>query len=139
VEEYALMTDTISPTPAPEARILEVLVVDDDPLILTVVDLMIRHAGHRTRTAGDASSALDAFADGEVDVLVSDIRMPGMDGLALARVVREDYPKVPIILMTGYLADYTSGSASQIGVDGIIKKPFKSNELLDMIDRTTRR
>jgi len=132
------MTDTISPTPPQGTRSLEVLVVDDDPLILTVVDLMIRHAGHKTRTAGDAPTALDAFADGAVDVLVSDIRMPGMDGIALARVVREDYPKVPIILMTGYLADYTNGSANQIGVDGIIKKPFKSSELLDMIDRATR-
>lgn len=131
------MTDTTSTTPIPVTRPLEILVVDDDPLILTVVDLMIRHAGYKTRTASDAATALDAFADGAVDVLVSDIRMPGMDGIALARVVREDYPRVPIILMTGYLADYTNGSANQIGVDGIIKKPFKSTELLELIDRAT--
>ena len=116
-------------------RALDVLVVDDDPLILTVVDLMVRHAGHTARTACDGYSALDVLADAAADIIVSDIRMPGMDGLELARLIRKDYPQIPIILMTGYLSEYSSGSASEIGVDGILKKPFKSNDLLAAISR----
>ena len=116
-------------------RTLDVLVVDDDPLILTVVDLMVRHMGHTVRTAPDGMTALDVMADTPADLIVSDIRMPGMDGLALARTVRKDYPTVPIILMTGYLSEYSSGSASDIGVDGILKKPFKSAELISAITR----
>lgn len=117
------------------ARTLDVLVVDDDPLILTVVDLMVRHMGHTVRTAPDGLAALEVMADAPADLIVSDIRMPGMDGLALARLVRKDYPKIPIILMTGYLSEYSSGSASEIGVDGILKKPFKSAELVSAITR----
>lgn len=118
-------------------RTLDVLVVDDDPLILTVVDLMVRHVGHTVRTASDANAALDVLADAPADIIVSDIRMPGMDGLALARLVRKDYPQIPIILMTGYLSEYSSGSASEIGVDGILKKPFKSTELIAAITQAT--
>lgn len=125
-----------NPVPGSPARILNVLVVDDDPLILTVVDLMVRHAGHTVRTVAGAVEALDVLADQPADVLVSDIRMPGMDGLMLARMVRKDYPMIPIILMTGYLSEYSNGSASQIGVDAILRKPFKSNDLIDAISRT---
>lgn len=129
------MTDTSPSDRGTKRRILNILVVDDDPLILTVVDLMVRHAGHRVRTVPDASSALDVLVDGPIDLVISDIRMPGMDGLALARLVRKDYPDIPIILMTGYLSDYSNGSAGQIGVEHILRKPFKSNELLATIDR----
>lgn len=128
-----------SPKSSLETRSLDVLVVDDDPLILTVVDLMVRHVGHTVRTASDANAALDVLADSPADVIVSDIRMPGMDGLALARLVRKDYPQIPIILMTGYLSEYSSGSASEIGVDGILKKPFKSTELIAAITQATAR
>lgn len=117
------------------SRILDVLVVDDDPLILTVVDLMVRHMGHTVRTACDGVAALDVLADAPADIIVSDIRMPGMDGLALARLVRKDYPNIPIILMTGYLSEYSSVGASEIGVDGILKKPFKSTDLIAAISR----
>lgn len=124
-----------STTSSTTTRTLDVLVVDDDPLILTVVDLMVRHMGHTARTASDATVALDLMADAPADLIVSDIRMPGMDGLALARLVRKDYPSIPIILMTGYLSEYSSGSASEIGVHGILKKPFKSAELVSAITR----
>ena len=117
------------------ARSLDVLIVDDDPLILTVVDLMVRHAGHTARTASDGNAALDVLADSASDIIVSDIRMPGMDGLELARVVRRDYPQIPIILMTGYLSEYSSGSAEEIGIEGILKKPFKSTDLIAAITR----
>lgn len=130
------MSDRI-PINNSETRSLDVLVVDDDPLILTVVDLMVRHVGHTVRTASDANAALDVLADAPADIIVSDIRMPGMDGLALARLVRKDYPQIPIILMTGYLSEYSSGSASEIGVDGILKKPFKSTELIAAITLAT--
>ena len=129
------MTGSETTAPKTTGRVLDILVVDDDPLILTVVDLMIRHAGHVARTAADGVTALDLLADAPADIIISDIRMPGMDGLALANMVRKDYPQIPIILMTGYLSEYSSGSASQIGVDHILKKPFKSTELMKVIDR----
>ncbi len=125
----------VSSTTGKTTRALDILIVDDDPLILTVVDLMVRHAGHTSRTAGDGSAALDVLADAAADIIVSDIRMPGMDGLELARLVRRDYPKIPIILMTGYLSEYSNGSATEIGIDGILKKPFKSSDLLAAISR----
>ena len=124
-----------SPAKGTAMRALSVLVVDDDPLILTVVDLMVRHAGHTVRTASDGMAALDVLAEAPADVLVSDIRMPGMSGLELAHLVRKDYPNIPIILMTGYLSEYSNGSAGQIGVDGILKKPFKSTDLIAAISR----
>ncbi len=127
--------NAISNTTGSAVRVLDVLVIDDDPLILTVVDLMVRHMGHTVRTAADAVAALEVMADTPADLIVSDIRMPGMDGLALARLVRKDYPTIPIILMTGYLSEYSMGSASEIGVHGILKKPFKSADLVTAISR----
>src|SRR4029078_11496643 len=93
-----------TPTPA-GAR---VLVVDDDPHVLIFVRQVLTHSGFEVHTAGDGRLAVDRVAAGSFDAVVSDIRMPGMDGLELLRTVRRHRPDMPVILMTA-TADVGTG------------------------------
>ena len=112
-----------------------VLVVDDEELILTLLDQVLAADGYQVRTAESAVRALELMDEEPADLVVSDIRMPGMDGLALGLRLRRDYPDTRIILITGYLSDHSRGSADEIGVEDILKKPFKSADFLRAVGR----
>lgn len=116
-------------------RAFNVLVVDDEELILTLLDQVLDAAGYHVRTAQSATRALELMEEEPANLVVSDIRMPGMDGLALSLQLRREYPDTRIILITGYLSDHSRGSAEEIGVDDILKKPFKSADFLQAVAR----
>jgi PAS domain S-box-containing protein len=103
-----------------------VLLVEDNPDVAEVNVAMLEELGYRVRTVGDAAAALEAIGEETFDLVVSDIIMAGpMDGLALARTLRERQPGLPVLLVTGY-----SHAASGAGADFIVlRKPFKLAEL----------
>jgi|CXWL01.1.fsa_nt_gi CheY-like chemotaxis protein len=129
------MTKGRNPASRIAVRSLSVLAVDDDSLVLSVVDLMLRGAGHCVRTVASGQEALDALAESRFDLVLSDVRMPGMDGVELSRRIRAAYPLLPVILMTGYLSEQSIGTARKIGVEHVVSKPFKSAQLLALITR----
>ena len=85
-----------------------VVCVDDDLLVRQVTSDMIRHLDHKVIEASDAVSALDLIEclPDHVDVLLTDVRMPGMNGVSLANAVRRRHPDIGIIYMTGYAGDF---------------------------------
>ncbi len=105
-------------------RHLNVLVVDDDPGILEVLDMFLDAKGYTVETCPNAVHALDALREKEFDLLISDIQMAGIDGFQLLAKARADYPHVSIILMTAYDDQYPLAQASRAGADGYIAKPF---------------
>ena len=129
------MADVNQPDTRHPDRAFSVLVVDDEELILTLLDQVLEADGYRVRTAQSATRALELMKEEPADLVVSDIRMPGMDGLALSLQVRQDYPATRIILITGYLSDHSQGSAEEIGVEEILKKPFKTADFLQAVGR----
>ncbi|HUU46636.1 MAG TPA: response regulator [Acidobacteriota bacterium] len=129
------MTGATKPEQPPTAKAFKVLVVDDEELILTLLDQVLADDGYRVRTAESALRALELMREEPADLVVTDIRMPGMDGLALSLQLRQDYPDTRIILITGYLSDHSRGSANEIGVEEILKKPFKSADFLRAVGR----
>jgi CheY-like chemotaxis protein len=105
------------------------LVVDDEPSIRKYVGAILRAEGFRTMEAEDGAQALRIVQElgGGVDLIVSDIQMPNGDGLSLARAVRESFPAVPVILVSGNVkAD-----------DGFefVKKPFLPGALMSVVRR----
>src|SRR5438105_906465 len=93
----------------------QVLVVDDEPALLRAYVRWLESAGHAVASAGDGASAAKMVAEKTFDVVVSDIAMPGMDGLQLLRAVRAHDLDVPVILVTGTPAVETAIKAVELG------------------------
>ena len=113
----------------------QLLVVDDDPSLLLAVSETLRAEGYEVVTARRGSEAMVRVAESLPDLIISDIRMPGMDGYALARNLRSS-PRtrlIPIVFLTAKddLADRITGFRT--GVDAYITKPFESEELIAIV------
>jgi YesN/AraC family two-component response regulator len=128
------MPDSSIPDAASQIDALDIVVVDDEEMVLTVVGQIIEAHGHRVRTAFNSRQALDEMKTRVCDLLVTDIKMPGMSGLELARRVRTEYPDVRIVLMTGFAIEHSRQEAAKLGVDGYLRKPFKARELTELLD-----
>lgn len=106
-----------------------VAVVDDDPRVLESLEDLLESAGHAVRLFGSANALLENCAFADIDCLISDIGMPGMDGWELQRLAHVARPDLPVILITGRnVAD--QASAASRGSQGFFRKPFNVQELL---------
>ncbi|QKT04011.1 sigma-54-dependent Fis family transcriptional regulator [Ectothiorhodospiraceae bacterium 2226] len=113
-----------------------ILLVDDDPVTGIVMQRQCARAGYHCRVFQSAQAALDAFAAERADLLVTDLRMPHMNGFEFLERVRAVDPDVPILVMTGYSSIETAVESMKRGANDFIKKPFNFAELNVMIERT---
>jgi DNA-binding NtrC family response regulator len=116
-----------------------VLVVDDDDGIRHSAVMALQRAGHRTLEAADAASALGLLRDNRVDVVVSDIYMPGEDGLTLLQAITERRDPPRVILMTARGSIETTALAHRVGAFDYLAKPFELRELIDRVSAAMRR
>lgn len=115
----------------PVSRALSILLVDDEPLVRSATAEMLRELGHRVREANSGSDALAQLAEHRVDILITDYKMPRMDGAELARRAEEISPALPILLITGY-----TGPAENAPDLPRLDKPFRRSDLANAINRT---
>ena len=115
-----------------------ILVVDDEPQITRVLKTTLSSQGYATRTAADGSEALQTMKDWPPDLIITDLRMPNMDGLSLCRHVREE-SQVPIIVLSVKGEERTKVEALDAGADDYVTKPFNINELLARVRAGLRR
>ena len=111
----------------------DVLLVDDDPDLLKLISLRLVSAGYRVRTADSGESALGALAVARPGVVVTDLRMPGIDGLQLFQAIHREHPALPVIILTAHGTIPDAVAATQRGVFGFLTKPFDSQELLQKV------
>lgn len=112
-----------------------VLVVDDSPATLEVVGRFLGECGHRVETAPDVPSAVERLQGLPVDLVITDFRMPGPDGLDLVRHVRENLPQTAVIMLTGFPSIEGAVEAVKGGAEAYLTKPFTKIELLDTVAR----
>ncbi len=110
-------------------------VVDDDSSIRWVLERTLIAAGMRCETFADADSVLDALERSVPDVLVSDIRMPGTDGLTLLKGLQQDHPTLPVIIMTAHSDLDAAVNAYQEGAFEYLPKPFDIDETVSLVER----
>ncbi|HEX8711745.1 MAG TPA: response regulator transcription factor [Terracidiphilus sp.] len=115
-----------------------ILVVDDEPQITRVLKTTLSSQGYTTRTARDGKEALQAMKDWIPDLVITDLRMPNMDGLDLCRHIREQ-SQVPIIVLSVKGEEKTKVEALDAGADDYVTKPFNINELLARVRAGLRR
>jgi LmbE family N-acetylglucosaminyl deacetylase/CheY-like chemotaxis protein len=113
-----------------------VLVVDDDPdVALLVKTVLERRAGCVVLTAGDGLTAVERIAEFEPDVVVTDIEMPGLDGLALVAELRRRDPVVPVVVMTAHVSVEYAVSALRAQADEFLTKPLDNVRLVEAVTR----
>ena len=110
-------------------------VVDDDSSIRWVLEKTLTSTNMMCESFGDAESVIQALERNVPDVIISDIRMPGMDGLSLLNHVQENYPELPVIIMTAHSDLDAAVSAYQKGAFEYLPKPFDIDEALTLVER----
>ncbi len=111
-----------------------ILVVDDDQHIRSLLKILIVSEGYICSVAENATEALSILKKRSVSLLLTDIKMPGVSGIELTKIVKEKYG-TDIIVMTGYVEDYNYAKIIEEGATDFLKKPFSNKELLLRIKR----
>ena len=113
-----------------------ILVADDEDAIRSLVARALRQDGHDVITAADGAEALDVLAreNGAFELLLTDIRMPVMDGIALALAAARDHPAVTILLMTGYADQRERASGLESLIHDVLTKPFTLATMRSAVD-----
>jgi DNA-binding NtrC family response regulator len=112
---------------------LIVLIVDDEKDFVEMLSQRFQDDGHVVRVAYDAEEGLESLAEQEPDVVVLDIRMPGMDGIAALRKIRARHPLVEVVLLTGHGSVETAVEGLKLGAYDYLQKPTKYEELLETL------
>ncbi|MFL9710661.1 sigma 54-interacting transcriptional regulator [Methylobacillus sp. Pita1] len=116
----------------------KILTVDDDPDILKLMGMRLQAAGYQVITATNAEEALSQIAISRPSLVITDLRMPGMDGLALFDVIHQSDPSLPVIMVTAHGSIPEAVDATQRGVFGFLTKPFDSKSLLQQVEAALR-
>jgi CheY-like chemotaxis protein len=102
----------------------QVLVIDDDAVVGHSFDRVLSEKGYEVSTALSGEEALDTIEHTEFDVVFTDIKMPGMDGLEVAERIKAKCPWTPVVVITGYGTAENEARASVLGVSGFVHKPL---------------
>jgi CheY-like chemotaxis protein len=103
---------------------LQVLVIDDDAVVGRSFDRVLSEKGYEVSTALSGEEALDTIENTEFDVVFTDIKMPGMDGLEVTERIKARCPWTPVVVITGYGTAENEARASVLGVSGFVNKPL---------------
>ncbi len=107
-----------------------VLVVDDEASIRDLLSKTLALAEYEVDTAGDGNAALERMRTAGYDLLIADLKMPGMDGLTLIRQAKKIKADLPIIIITGFSTESSAIEAVNLGVAGYLTKPFRVPQVL---------
>ena len=112
-----------------------VLVVDDEPMIVSLLSTVLREKGWDVTEAWSGTDGIDQLDRGRFDVILTDLVMPGDSGIDLLRAAKEIHPDVEVILMTGYATADTAIEAMRNGAYHYIMKPLKTEEVVNLVEK----
>jgi PAS domain S-box-containing protein len=125
------------PVHSQEAIILssprKLLVVDDEEDILSLIQDMLLMAGHQVTVAHDGQKAMELIEQGDFDMVFTDLGMPSINGWNIARKVKDIKPEIPVVLVTGWGAQYEGQDLSSQGIDLVLPKPVSYKQLVSAI------
>ncbi|MDP2232878.1 MAG: response regulator transcription factor [Actinomycetota bacterium] len=110
-----------------------ILIVEDDATIARFVELELAHAGYAVTKAADGQAALDEVGRNKPDLMILDLMLPGLDGVAVARSLRAEGKHIPILMLTAKVETQDLVSGFDAGADDYLRKPFEIPELLSRI------
>lgn len=117
----------------------KILIIDDDELFLETIERLLKSHNFYVKAARDGLEAIDMAMTESFDLIISDVRMPGMDGIETIKRLKEHEPGARSIVITGYASDSAPIQAIKLGVDDYINKPFHVEELIASVRRSLER
>lgn len=112
-----------------------ILVVDDEENMLQMLKTFFTEKEYSCLTAKNGVEALKILENEQIDIVITDMKMPEMDGLDLLKNIKEKHKNISAVIMTGFSEEYTTTEALNLGADGYITKPFRNKELLLILKR----
>lgn len=116
-----------------------ILLIDDDELIRETLCMVLEDAGHQVLTAKNGRVGLSKLEQHPVDLIISDLFMPDMEGLETMRIIRQRQSNIKIIAISGGALNLKQGmlleDAELLGADGSLSKPFHNRELISLVDQ----
>ena len=113
-----------------------ILIIDDDAAVSRTLSLILTRAGYTVSTAASGRKGLELLENGGIDLVLTDIIMPELDGIEAIRRIRSDHPELHIMAMSGGgqidKADFLH-MAEALGADGVLEKPVRSERLLELV------
>ncbi len=115
----------------------KILIVEDEPNIITLVSILLTARGYEVKGVGDGQAALDAVATMKPDLLLLDIMLPEIDGLEVCRKIKanEATRHIPVVMLTAKRTNEDLAKGEQAGADEYITKPFKAEKVIRTIQR----
>ena len=132
---YGFATILVIFTAGEERRVAKILIAEDSDSVRDFVARALRAEGHLVDAVEDGFKALSALEEDAYELLIADIQMPELDGIALALKVAKDHPEVPILLMTGYAAERQRAHNLDALIQDVISKPFSLQDICEAARR----
>ena len=114
----------------------KILVVDDDPGVLAMLSQTLDRSGYDVQSAVDGSEALNKIRDNQFNLVITDVRLPKVNGLQLLDEIKQSTPQMPVIVITGYGSVQNAVEAMQVGASDYLLKPFSTEALQVAINRS---
>jgi len=116
--------------------IRRVMVVDDDDIFRQTLFDILRVYNYLPLAVSNASEAMRELEDGEIDAVITDVKMPGVDGVSLLKQIKTRFPDIPVILITAFYSPQdTAVGQSDVTPDGFLQKPFKAENIIRLLEQ----
>ncbi len=119
-------------------EVKQVLVADDEENLRRVLKAQLQHDGYEVHSVGDGAAVLQAMSEHHIDVLITDLRMPKLDGMGVLKAVSDRYPHVPVIMITAHGTVDTAVEALKLGAFDYVTKPFDRAELRRVVSKAAK-
>ncbi len=113
---------------------INLLIVDDEERFLSTYKKLLERRGINTTTSTNGLEALDILKGAPIDVVLLDVKMPGIDGLEVLRKMKQDHPDVEVILLTGHVSVQSEVEGLKLGANGYLMKPISIEEMCAKVE-----
>lgn len=114
---------------------VKIMVVDDEAIMRNLLLKILEQEGYQVTLVSSAREAIEKLNSEKFEIVLSDVKMPDINGFELLKNIKKGWPQTAIIMMTGYGDAYTVKEALMLGADEYITKPFKSHEISLIVER----
>lgn len=120
-------------------KVNRILVMEDDETISTALEMILTEAGYDVDVAGTGENALEIFDQKPIDLIIADLKLPGISGMEVIKRVKEKNPKVEVIVITGVGTQPIADEALELGAHDFLPKPFTDDQIKTAIDEALKR
>jgi len=128
--------EAVDSQPIKKGRRARILVIDDDEFVRSVLSRTLAQADHQVTLAENGGKGVQLFKEGEFDVVLTDLGMPGMSGWEVCRMIKEISPHTPVGMITGWGNERNRSKMEECGLDFFISKPFDFAQILNVVAET---